>query len=222
MIAFYITILLAVAGEYFTAYPNESREAVKTFDRYRDRLVSLLGDTGDDDVVIAFSIVAPEVSQYSALSDFFETAAVKDGYPSAGSPDYSIGLFQMKPSFAESLETEVTKDSALKQKYGARLAYGTDDIRKVRRQRVERLSDTGWQMLYLAVFVDVVKRRTATWGLASSEEKVRCWSTLYNAGFYLSRERVRQRQGVKQFPRNAKRFNYSAVAVEFFNALSGR
>lgn len=215
-------MLLAVAGDYFTAYPSESREAVKTFDRYRDRLVSLLGNACDDDVLIAFSIVAPEVSQYSALSDFFETAAVKDGYPSAGSPDYSIGLFQMKPSFAESLESEVGKDNILKQKYGARLAYGTDDIRNVRRQRVERLSDTGWQMLYLAVFVDVVKMRTATWGLASSEEKVRCWSTLYNAGFYLSRERVRQRQGVKQFPRNTKRFNYSAVAVEFFNALSGR
>lgn len=215
-------MLLAVAGDYFTAFPSESREAVKTFDRCRDRLVSLLGNAGDDDVVIAFSIVAPEVSQYSALSDFFETAAVKDGYPSTGKPDYSIGLFQMKPSFAESLESEVGKDNALKQKYGARLAYGTDDIRKVRRQRVERLSDTGWQMFYLAVFVDVVKRRTATWGLASSEEKVRCWSTLYNAGFYLSRERVRQSQGVKQFPRNTKRFNYSAIAVEFYNVLSGR
>lgn len=222
MIAFYITILLAVAGDYFTAYPNESREAVKIFKKHRGELASLLGDACDDDVVIAFSIVAPEVSQYSALSDFFETAAVKEGYPSAGSPDYSIGLFQMKPSFAESLESEVGKDSALKQKYGTRLAYGTDDIRKVRRQRVDRLADTGWQMLYLAVFVDVVKMRTATWGLASSEEKVRCWSTFYNAGFYLSRERVRQRQGVKQFPRNTKRFNYSAVAVEFFNVLSGR
>ena len=92
-------MLLAVAGEYFTAYPNESREAVKIFEKHHGELASLLGDTGDDDVVIAFTIVAPEVSRYSALSDFFETAAVKDGYPSAGSPDYSIGLFQMKLLF---------------------------------------------------------------------------------------------------------------------------
>lgn len=215
-------MLLAVAGDYFTAYPGGANEAVRLFDCCREKLGELLGDASDDDIMIAFSIVAPEVSQYSALVDIFETKAVKDGYPSTGKPDYSIGLFQMKPSFAESLESEVCKDNTLKQKYGARLAYGTDDIRKVRRQRVERLSDTGWQILYLAVFVDVVKRRTATWGLTSSEVKVRCWSTLYNAGFYLSRERVKQRQGVKQFPRNTKSFNYSAIAVEFYNVLSGR
>lgn len=42
MIAFYITMLLAVAGEYFTAYPSESREAVKIFEKHRGEPVQCI------------------------------------------------------------------------------------------------------------------------------------------------------------------------------------
>ena len=219
MISILFSLILSASDGYIAAYPSQSRQAIETFESCRAELEEVLPGATDEDLRIAFAIVAPEAGCYNSLSDYFETAAVKNGYPSNGSPDYSIGVFQMKPSFAESLENEVAKESALKAKYGSRLAYGCSDVASKRRERVSRLASTNWQIYYLAVFVDVVKKRTSTWNLKDPESKVRYWSTLYNAGLYLSKARVEQRQGVKQFPRGTKEFNYSAVALELYRAL---
>ncbi len=219
MISILLSLFLFAPDGYVTAYPSQSRQAIETFESCKAELKKVLPGATDEELRIVFAIVAPEAGCYNSLTDYFETAAVKKGYPSSGSPDYSIGLFQMKPSFAESLENEVAKDSALKSKYGSRFAYGSNDTATKRRERVNRLANTNWQICYLALFVDVVKKRTSTWGLDDAESKVRYWSTLYNAGFYLSKPRVEQRQGVKQFPRGTKEFNYSAVAVELYKAL---
>lgn len=219
MFSILFSFLLLAGDGYIAAYPTQSRQAVETFETCRSGLKEVLPSASDEDIRIVFAIVAPEAGCYNSLGDYFETSAVKKGYPSSGSPDYSIGQFQMKPSFAESLETEVAKNSALKAKYGSRLAYKGSDIKSIRRERVSRLSNTDWQIYYLAVFVDVVKIRTAGWGLDDAESKVRYWATLYNAGLYLSKARVEQRQGVKQFPRGTKEFNYSAVALELYKAL---
>lgn len=219
MFSILLSFLLSVGDGYIAAYPSQSRQAVETFESCRVGLKKVFPSASDEDIRIAFAIVAPEAGCYNSFGDYFETSAVKRGYPSSGSPDYSIGQFQMKPSFAESLENEVAKNSALKAKYGSRLAYKGSDIKSIRRERVSRLSNTDWQIYYLAVFVDVVKMRTAGWGLSDAESKVRYWATLYNAGLYLSKARVEQRQGVKQFPRGTKEFNYSAVALELYKAL---
>ena len=219
MFSILLSFLLSVGDGYIAAYPTQSRQAVETFESCRAELEKVLPSASDEDIRIVFAIVAPEAGCYNSLGDYFETSAVKKGYPSSGSPDYSIGQFQMKPSFAESLENEGAKNSALKAKYGSRLAYKGSDIKSIRRERVSRLSNTDWQIYYLAVFVDVVKMRTAGWGLNDAESKVRYWATLYNAGLYLSKARVEQRQGVKQFPRGTKEFNYSAGALELYKAL---
>ena len=219
MFSILFSFLLSVSDGYIAVYPSQSHQAIETFESCRVELKKVFPNATDDELRIVFSIVAPEAGCYNALSDSFETAAVKNGYPSSGSPDYSIGLFQMKPSFVESLENEVAKDSALKAKYGSRLAYRSNDVKAKRRERVDRLASSDWQVCYLAVFYDVVKKRTSTWRLDDAESKVRYWATLYNAGFYLSKARVEQRQGVKQFPRGTKEFNYSAVAVELYRLL---
>ena len=54
----------------------------------------------------AVAVVFPELVRYSALRDYMETAAVKALYLQKGvkGADFSIGRFQMKPSFAEDIE----------------------------------------------------------------------------------------------------------------------
>ena len=215
-IVYLLLFLLANNGDFFAAYPHDAKFAVETYNAYRAAVASAMGGASDRDVAMAFAIVAPEVSRYDVLLDFVEVHSLEKAYVSADKCDYSIGYFQMKPSFVESLEKEVAKDRRLFRKYGKRLAYAKGSAKEQRRQRLERLNDIEWQIAYLAVFFDVAKSRTAAWGIKSDEEKVRCWATLYNAGFYLSKERVKQRQRVKQFPRGTEEFNYSAVAVEFY------
>ena len=106
-----LTILLAVAfmapDNYCAKYPSGADDALKLYKECKDELKILLGNVSDEEVKLAFAIVAPEASQYNRLTDYFEVRAVRSGYPSKGAPNYSIGIFQMKPSFAENLEKEV-------------------------------------------------------------------------------------------------------------------
>lgn len=215
-----ILIAALAQGNYFATYSAEAQSALALYDDYKALLRSALGCTIDEDIALAFAIVAPEASQYSALSDYVETKVLEYKYVTNDECDYSIGLFQMKPSFVESLEKEVFSNATLAKKYSEWLAYSKgSNAKSVRSERLKLLSQTEWQIKYLAIFVDVVKLRTARWGLRTNEERVRCWATMYNAGFYLSKERVEQRCTVKQFPRGTKEFNYSAVALEFYKKL---
>jgi hypothetical protein len=218
----YLLLAAALQGSYSEAYPKDVEMALNTYKAYVGHLRKELGNPSDTELAMAFAIVAPEVSRYDVLMDFFEVKGLQRKYVADGSCDYSVGYFQMKPSFVESLEKEVSANKRLYRKYGKRLAYGKGSAREIRALRLERLCDVKWQITYLAVFVDVVRLRTAGWGLKSSAEKVRCWATLYNAGFYLSKQRVGQRQGVKQFPRGTTEFNYSAVAVELYHIFTSR
>ena len=217
-----VTLLLLAQGAYFTSYPGDAEFAAGIYKAYRADVAKALGDASEREVSMAFAVVAPEVSRYDVLLDFAEVYSLKKDYLSGGKCNYSIGYFQMKPSFVESLEKEMEKDKRLYRKYSKKLAYGRGGAVEIRKERLSRLCSIEWQITYLALFIDVVKQRTAAWGLKSDEEKVRCWATLYNAGFYLGKERVKQRQRVKQFPRGTTEFNYSDVAVEFFKSFIGR
>lgn len=213
-------MLPLVQGSYITEYKEGSAAAVDFYREWHTRISKAFSGAKESDLVLAYSIVAPEVSQYDAFKDFLEMGIMKKKYVADGSCDYSIGYFQMKPSFVESLENEVFKSVSLKKKYGKQLAYSRGkNKRNVRKERLERLCETEWQIRYLAIYVDVARQRTAKWGLKSSEEKLRYWASMYNAGFYLSKTRIRQRQTVKQFPRSTAKYNYSAVAVELYKRL---
>ncbi|MBR3976797.1 MAG: hypothetical protein IKJ95_03125 [Bacteroidaceae bacterium] len=218
-----VAMLPLVQGSYVTEFKEGSAAAVDFYREWHALISKAFGGAKESDLVLAYSIVAPEVSQYDAFKDFLEIGIMKKRYVADGSCDYSIGYFQMKPSFVESLENEVFKSASLKKKYGKMLAYSRGKSKRtVRKERLDRLSETEWQIRYLAIYVDVAKQRTAKWGLKSSEEKLRYWASMYNAGFYLSKARVKQRQTVRQFPRSTTKYNYSAVAVELYRRLLKR
>jgi hypothetical protein len=219
MIAHILPLMFCAPDGYLAAYRNESASAVEFFDTNRPFFEKHFPNATDEELALYYSIVAPEVSQYNELLDFFEVAALQRKYVADGSCDYSVGRFQMKPGFAESMENEVRKNPALRARYGAMFAYKAQHAKGKRAERVGRLCSVEWQVRYLAVFVEVAARRTAGWGLKGNVEKLRCWATLYNAGTYLSKARVEQRQGVRQFPRGTKEHNYSAVSVGFYEEL---
>lgn len=59
----------------------------------------------------ALAIVSPELIRWTAFKDFFETTALELLYVKKGKTyaDFSIGHFQIKPSFVEQLEAYVSQ-----------------------------------------------------------------------------------------------------------------
>lgn len=141
---------------------------------------------------LAESVIFPELIRYSKFQDNMETGAVKALYVTQGSKacNFSIGRFQMKPSFAEELEKRWMR-SGLARRYN--LFFDTKDTQNARKVRISRLEDEEWQCIYLAVFLKMLYLDYGSFdkngqqcqnGLESlsHEEQVRLAATAYNRG----------------------------------------
>lgn len=144
------------------------------------------------DQKLAQAVVFPEMVRYNLFRDRMETAAVKGSYVSRGTKafDFSIGRFQMKPSFVEGLEKRWMR-SGFPEVYKA--YFDTEDTQFARRARIERLSDDMWQYVYLAMFIKLFYLdygsvdKSGEWsqeGIESlpPEDQVRLLATAYNRG----------------------------------------
>lgn len=142
---------------------------------------------------IALAAAFPELVRYNELSNFVETAALELLYVRQGSRavDFSIGHFQMKPSFVERLE--YAADCPLlteSQRQWLRLANLPPQ--EARRLRIERLKSLRAQMQYLSIFERIASRlRAADLALCSTRERVRRLAVFYNAGLDISTETLR-------------------------------
>lgn len=109
------------------------------------------------------SVVFPEMLRYVLWKDLFETAALELLYVRYGSTkaDFSIGWFQMKPSFAEKLEREIYTYPELVMHYSDLSTYSipNNDSVDIRSERIKRLKQLSWQLKYLNAFIAVVLKR---------------------------------------------------------------
>lgn len=195
----------------------------------------------DVDPLIAEAVVWPEMERYGRLRDLAETAANYSAYiNSGGGPDYSIGIFQMKPSFAETLEKAWMR-SGLARQY--ELWFDTADNATARRIRISRLQKEEWQVIYLGVFLRLLYNsygsfdKNGNWtqdGLEtlSPEEQVRLAATAYNRGCvwsaagYGDLDRLREHAGEKHFhyalvpTRHTRRYCYATLALKHYKKIA--
>lgn len=130
------------------------------------------------------AIVYPEVCRYAELQDKIESSAIDYMYIQYGSStaDFSIGHFQMKPSFIEKLENAV-KDSAIHE-FDTIAKFSSADAKEIRRERTQRLNDENWQLTYLACFYKIMENRFKNTEFTSTAEKVKLFASAYNRGFW--------------------------------------
>lgn len=104
---------------------------------------------------LAESVIFPELIRFALFQDKMETSAVKAIYVSrgVGGCDFSIGRFQMKPSFVEDLEKRWMR-SGLARQYN--LFFDTKDNETARRIRISRMEKEEWQCIYLAIFLKML------------------------------------------------------------------
>lgn len=168
------------------------------------------------------AIVFPELIRYNLLRDLLETQALSLLYVEEGSEtvDFSIGHFQMKPSFVEQLEAYALAHPALAWPTDL-AAYPEAQTGKAQRQaRLERLKQLEWQIRYLAAFQQVCAHRFPFLKGLAAPERLRFLAAAYNGGFMHSAARIRQNADKELFPYGARywgeQYCYAAIAVDYF------
>jgi hypothetical protein len=168
------------------------------------------------DPCTGLAIIFPELIRYSSIRDKIETAALQSLYIQYGKyyADFSIGHFQMKPSFAEEIEKEYLR-------WEGWLIAGTDttNCAASRKERIKRLCSTEGQVRYLCMFMLLMKRSLQQFAVMEKDEEVRLLAAAYNYGFRADMEILKTISQKRFFytgiiPPETK-YNYSDIAAEF-------
>jgi hypothetical protein len=104
------------------------------------------------------AVVFPELMRYNLLQNLLETEALELMYVESGvkEVDFSIGNFQMKPSFVELLEEIVAQNEPALENFQSLCSYGNlTDERQIRKKRLERMTSLEWQIKYLSAFYKI-------------------------------------------------------------------
>lgn len=221
VLIFFLMILfrngLYAQSVFFETYPDAEKNVADTYNRM-DELRKLEKDKGK----ILFSIVAPEVAMYRSILDLFETTTAEIFYVNLGKDygNFSLGSFQMKPSFAEEIERDYNKECK-SGKYLKLISYaGIDDESEIRVQRIERLKSEYWQQIYLICFYDIMEQRHEAKRMNISE-KVAFYASAYNYGYNSSVSKIEDWMDHISFPGRMGEsiVSYSDVAADFLKIL---
>lgn len=171
----------------------------------------------------AWAVVFPELIRWSALADLIQTSNLQALYVQQGArySDFSVGRFQMKPSFVETLEADFNKLLAPDEQRSIRGGrFEAGDTVEIRRARVRRLADADDQVRYLIIFFQVMERLYQKERWSSAEEKVRFYAAAYNSGYRSGAARIRREAGRNRFYLGlipAKPFyNYADIAADYW------
>ncbi len=173
----------------------------------------------------AWAIVFPELTRYSAIKDHLELTTLQTLYVNFGSryADFSVGQFQMKPSFAQQIETDYLKYK-IKLLSAENYSFDTTDTRKARSERIKRLKDIRWQTTYLLMFIKILDQRYAQICWSGKREKLAWYATAYNAGYRLPENQITRLKDKKLFHTaflplsSQQKYAYASVSDYFYIA----
>lgn len=202
---------------FFDEYPEAKQEVLDYYG-----LQSALHNCESCDPDFVFSIVAPEVAMYNGYFDGIETTTAEIFYTSFGKEygNFSLGLFQMKPSFIEELELDyplhcitcIYKDSIV---YDESLTES-----EIRAERVERLKYPNWQQTYLLVFNEIMDQLYGQ-EFEDVNDKLSFYASAYNYGYQSPKSEIIDWQRKKSFPGRTEVpiISYAELAKEFYQLL---
>lgn len=168
---------------------------------------------------LLIAIAFPEIVRYSSISNMIETTSLELLYTRFGKnyANFSIGRFQMKPSFIESLEENIEKYKL--KSINSISKYKQKQEKEIRKERIRRLKDLSWQLKYLAGFCKVIEKKfKGNW--TNKTSKIRFFASAYNRGFENSAIEIKRWSKIKAFPHGLNRgnnqFSYSSIAWNFY------
>ena len=217
-------LLLTGSGTAFSvSYPkvfgDDWTSAAQFVHEHHAAWIPLFEEFGVDARLVE-AIVLPELIRYSRWQDEIEKAAVNGLYVLQGTSgaNFSIGRFQMKPSFAEEVEA-AWNQSALAKEYG--FVFNLQDGVEARRSRIRRLGTMEGQCRYLAIFIRLQFLRHPQLLQLELREQVGMLATIYNHSFSTTWEQACHLRHQKSFhtdiiaTRHTPKYCYADIAQAF-------
>lgn len=216
---FFVTIFLTI---FFSGF-----ELDKKIDSASNFLLNEVLTTYDSASVFTVSIAAPEVIRYHELSNLMEVQALRLMYAELGSDevDFSVGFFQMKPSFIEELEDRLSQNLELSKKYSLLLQFQATKLSEIRQERIDRILNPGFSQVYLNAFVDLMqKEHEQLFSCLQIKEQLQFLATAYNMGFGFNTQSILNYQRKQHFPYGSsfkgEQYAFGKLSVKIFDHLN--
>ena len=167
---------------------------------------------------LAIALIFPELVRYSALRDKMEITLLKALYINLGYEyaNFSIGVFQMKPSFAEIIREKAPAVLNLKSGIVFKNRPELADIRNFRKSIVSDLEYPESQLSYLIAFIKICEEKYSI-NRKDETTKVKFLATAYNYGIDKTAQQIDSMIDKKFFnTRLYKTENYSYADVSLF------
>jgi hypothetical protein len=202
---------------YGDLFGDDWKKAVTFEKENRNWIEPLLADNHIS-YPLAISVIFPELVRYSALRDKMEISLLKTLYVNLGEEyaNFSIGQFQMKPSFAEMIREKVPDVLGRGSEITFKNTSDFGDIKDFRKSIINDLEDPRIQINYLIAFIKICEKNFKT----DRKDELSCikfLATAYNFGFEKSETEIDNMIDKKFF--NIKLFkteNYSYAEVSLF------
>lgn len=224
----YLLLALCFFSNVSASFQGDVQRAVSTLRSKKKMINQYANGLPTDDNRTALSIVFPEVIRFNSFSDFIETKTLEWVYVDFGSEkaDFSVGLFQMKPSFIEKLEEATKADPSLYRPFADILTYpSTLEPMEIRRTRVARLQNFEIQLSYAQVFLLVCNVKFKDACFTNNEEKIKFFAAAYNLGFDRDVKDIKNWTTKKAFPYGSgytgNQMVYSEISANFYAKYAG-
>jgi hypothetical protein len=223
-------IFFAAAFGLLFVFSQAQEDYHKIFSGDYDKAIQFLDEKKWMDVIIQShglklkevkAIVFPELVRYNSIQDKMETFALESLYIQHGKTyaNFSIGRFQIKPSFAENIEMDFIKtfgESDLK-RFFKMSANDTIQSPASRDARLKRIKDKEIQLIYVCLFFKMTERQYPFW--KTEEEKIKFFASAFNSDYRKPASQIKKFIGKRFFHTgfvSTKKYSYADVAWYYF------
>lgn len=174
---------------------------------------------------VAEAVVFPELVRYSALRDKMEITLLKALYINLGQDyaNFSVGQFQVKPSFAEKIREFAEESPGRKLRNLFKMDFEKNNIRSYRSSLIADLEDPVSEWNYILAFLLISGKRFDLTGRDVSS-KITFLATAYNYGFYRSEAEIDKMISRKFYNTKLLRgddYSYSDIALFRYGQIVG-
>ena len=170
------------------------------------------------------SVVFPELVRYSALQDKIEITLLKALYINLGEDyaNFSIGSFQMKPTFAEKIREAADNFPEFKNREYLKSLSSFDDIKTYRASIIQDLEKPETEILYLIIFIKTCEKQFSLKKMKIND-KIKFLAAAYNFGFWKTKGQIDSVINKKYFRTSLAgtvKYSYADVSLFWYNNSS--